>query len=121
MKIKEIAFFGYPVTDLQRAKRFYEGVLGLKPAHVFGDDKTAWIEYDVGAATLAIGNGAPEWKANAGGGCVALEVEDLAAALKTLAENQVQHRPPMETPVCSIVLLSDPDGNSLILHKRKSS
>jgi len=30
MKVLEIAFVGYPVTDLKRARQFYEGTLGLK-------------------------------------------------------------------------------------------
>ena len=30
MKITEIAFTGYSVTDMKRAKGFYEGVLGLQ-------------------------------------------------------------------------------------------
>jgi len=30
--ITEIAFTGTPVTDIKRAREFYEGVLGLKPA-----------------------------------------------------------------------------------------
>jgi catechol 2,3-dioxygenase-like lactoylglutathione lyase family enzyme len=28
--ITEIAFTGTPVTDIKRARKFYEGVLGLK-------------------------------------------------------------------------------------------
>ena len=119
MKIKEIAFTGYPVTDLKRARHFYEGVLKLKPSHVFGDETTAWVEYDIGTGTLSIGNGAPEWKPGAGGGCVGLEVEDFDAAVKSLDDNKVAHHPPMDTPVCQMVNLTDPDGNSLILHKCK--
>ncbi len=120
MKINEIAFTGYPVTDLKRARRFYEGVLGLTASHVFGDETTAWVEYDVGAGTISIGNGAPEWKPNAGGGCAGLEVADFDAALKTLLANGVPHQPPIETPVCRMVIIADPDGNSLILHQRKA-
>ena len=30
MKIKNIAFVGIPVTDIKRARDFYEGVLGLR-------------------------------------------------------------------------------------------
>ena len=30
MKIKNIAFVGIPVTDMKRAREFYEDVLGLK-------------------------------------------------------------------------------------------
>lgn len=121
MKINEIAFTGYPVTDLKRARHFYEDVLGLKPTQIFGDDTAAWIEYDIGPGTLAICNGQPDWKASPGGGCIAFEVDDFAAALKTIEENKVQHIPPMESPACRMLIISDPDGNSIALHKRKSS
>jgi hypothetical protein len=42
---------------------------------------SAWIEYDIGAGTLSIGN----------------------------------------TPVCHMAVVSDPDGNSVTIHKRKAS
>ena len=77
MKVTEIAFTGYPVTDLKRSRQFYEVVLSLKPSHVSGDDSKAWVEYDIGPGTLAITNGAPDWKPSAGGGAVALEVDDF--------------------------------------------
>ena len=32
IRYKEIAFVAYPVTDVARARKFYEGVLGLKPS-----------------------------------------------------------------------------------------
>ena len=31
IQYREIAFTAYPVTDMTRARQFYEGVLGLKP------------------------------------------------------------------------------------------
>ena len=31
LKVTELAFCCYAVTDIQRARDFYEGVLGLKP------------------------------------------------------------------------------------------
>jgi extradiol dioxygenase family protein len=49
--ITSIAFTMYPVTDLGRARRFYEQDLGLRVARVFQD---AWVEYDVGDGTFAI-------------------------------------------------------------------
>ncbi|HEX5317138.1 MAG TPA: VOC family protein, partial [Candidatus Kapabacteria bacterium] len=30
MKVRALAFVGIPVTDMKRARAFYEGVLGLK-------------------------------------------------------------------------------------------
>ena len=31
IRYKEIAFIAYPVTDMTRARKFYEGILDLKP------------------------------------------------------------------------------------------
>jgi predicted enzyme related to lactoylglutathione lyase len=122
MKVLEIAFVGYPVSDLRRARKFYEQTLGLAVARIFGDDAQAWIEYDLGANTLAIGNGNPDWKPSAGGGSVALEVENMSAAVSRLKEDG--HAPffgPIETPVCYIAVVNDPDGNSITIHQRKSA
>jgi predicted enzyme related to lactoylglutathione lyase len=38
MKINEVAFTGYPVTDMPRARAFYEAVLKLESSRVFGDN-----------------------------------------------------------------------------------
>jgi predicted enzyme related to lactoylglutathione lyase len=121
IKVNEIAFTGYPVTDLKRARHFYESVLGLKPSKVFGDEKSAWIEYDIGPSTLSIGNGAPDWKPSNNGAAVGLEVDDFPAAVAALKSSGVAFRmEPMETPVCHMVVIADPDGNSLVIHKRKA-
>ena len=37
LKVTEIAFTCYPVTDMARARKFYEGVLGLKPTMLEGE------------------------------------------------------------------------------------
>lgn len=120
MKVLEIAFTAYPVTDLKRARKFYETGLGLTATHVFGDESKAWVEYDIGSATLAIANIAPDWQPSPGGGSVALEVENLAQALDHVRSHgySVSYGP-METPVCHLAVVSDPDGNSITLHKRK--
>jgi len=51
MKITEIAFTGYPVTDMPRARAFYEGVLKLESSRVFGDDETQRVKYDLGTTS----------------------------------------------------------------------
>jgi predicted enzyme related to lactoylglutathione lyase len=120
MKIIEIAFTGYPVTDMKRARQFYENTLGLTAARVFGDDKAGWVEYDIGPGTLAIGNGAPDWKPSAGGGSAGLEVDDFDAAVKQIqARGHKFVAGPFDTPVCHMAVVSDPDGNSVTIHKRK--
>jgi predicted enzyme related to lactoylglutathione lyase len=122
MKIVEIAFTGYPVTDLRRARQFYEGTLGLKTTRFFGDETTGWVEYDIGSGTLSIGNGAPGWKPSSGGGVVALEVENFNEAVKALKESgRTFLVEPTETPVCRLAVVADPDGNSITIHKRKAA
>ena len=54
MKIKGIGFVAIPVTDIPRARKFYEDVLGLKLSDEMMSGK--WIEYAVGDDTLAIAN-----------------------------------------------------------------
>jgi predicted enzyme related to lactoylglutathione lyase len=121
MKVTEISFAGYPVTDLMRARRFYEGILGLTVSTIFGDENKAWVEYDIGPGTLAIGNMAPEWKPSANGGSVGLEVDDFDGAIKRLKERGVAFSvEPMETPVCHMAVVADPDGNSITIHRRKA-
>ena len=44
--VKEVAFIGYPVTDAERSRAFYTGVLGLREA----DTRTGLARAGVGAA-----------------------------------------------------------------------
>ena len=45
MKATNIAATDIPVTDMKRARDFYEGVLGLKPSKDFSE--CVWIEYQI--------------------------------------------------------------------------
>ncbi|HET6406779.1 MAG TPA: VOC family protein [Chthoniobacteraceae bacterium] len=120
MQITEIAFSSYAVTDFPRAREFYEGVLQLKVTSETNlGEQGHWIEYDIGPGTLGIGR-APGWKPSPDGCTVALEVanfEEAVAALK--AANATIKMGPFETPVCHMIMVSDPDHNTIILHKRK--
>ncbi len=79
---KEIAFIAYPVTDIPRARKFYEGVLGMKPNAALPSETPHWIEYDIGPGTLGIGS-SPQWLPSQDGASAALEVEDFDAAVQT--------------------------------------
>ncbi|MBK1835260.1 VOC family protein [Roseibacillus ishigakijimensis] len=119
MKIKEIAFSVYPVSDVARAKEFYEGVLGLVPTMDHEMDGAHWVEYDIGAGTLAIGK-APGMEPSATGCSVALEVEDFEQAVAEVRAAGVDiDFGPLETPVCHMAFVRDPDGNSVGIHRRK--
>ena len=119
-KVTEIAFSCYPVTDMARARNFYEGVLGLKPTMIVGEPGgMQWTEYDIGPGTLALGCGAPDWKPTETGCSVGLEMEDFDAAIAHLKANGVKFK--MEafpTPVCTMAFIYDTEGNLICVHKR---
>ena len=118
MKIRNIAFVGIPVTDLSRARKFYEQVLGLAVSEQMMDGK--WIEYAVGDNTLAIANVGGEWKPSDQGTGAALEVEDFDEAINQLRNEGVRFAAePFETPCCHMAVVQDPDGNKLMIHKLK--
>jgi len=118
MKIKGIGFVGVPVTDLKRARAFYEDVLGLKISDEMMGGK--WIEYGVGNDTLAIANVGDAWTPSDQGTGAALEVEDFDEAISRLKDRQVRFAAePFETPCCHMAVIQDPDGNKLMIHKLK--
>ena len=118
MKIKGIGFVGVPVTDLKRARAFYEDVLGLKISDEMMGGK--WIEYGVGDDTLAIANVSDTWTPSDQGTGAALEVEDFDEAISRLKDRQVRFAAePFETPCCHMAIIQDPDGNKLMIHKLK--
>ena len=118
MKISKIAFVGIPVTDMKRARAFYEGVLGLEVSEEMGEGK--WIEYEAGDDTLAIANVGEQWTPSDQGTGAALEVEDFDAAIRKLKVAVIQFAlEPMETPCCHMAVVQDPDGNKIIIHKLK--
>ncbi len=118
MKIKEIGFVGIPVTDLKRARSFYEEVLGLKVSEEMMGGK--WIEYAVGDDTLAIANVGDHWTPSDQGTGAAFEVEDFDEAIERLKDRSVGFvAEPFETPCCHMAVVQDPDGNKLMIHKLK--
>lgn len=123
IQVSAIAFTGYPVTDIPRARAFYEQTLGLRSSTVFEHEGRYWIEYDIGPGTLAIANMAPDrWKPSADGPCATLELADLTAAVAALRAAGVRFvLEPMDTGVCHFAIVADPDGNSLGLHQRHQS
>jgi catechol 2,3-dioxygenase-like lactoylglutathione lyase family enzyme len=119
MKVIELAFSCYPVTDVARSRAFYEGLLGLKPTMDHATDSAHWIEYDISGGTLAIGS-APGWNASDQACSVGLEVDDFDIAVAELRAANVPFKVgPMETPVCHMAFVGDPDGNSVGIDKRK--
>jgi predicted enzyme related to lactoylglutathione lyase len=118
MKVNKIGFVGIPVTDIARARQFYEGVLGLKSSgQMMGGQ---WIEYGVGGDTLAIGNVGEQWRPSDEGTCAALEMEQFEEAIAELKKAKIKFdAEPFETPCCHMAVVQDPDCNKIIIHKLK--
>jgi predicted enzyme related to lactoylglutathione lyase len=117
MKINAIAFVGIPVIDMQRAREFYEGVLGLEPDPEMTGEM--WTEYSIGEGTLAIACIGEQWRPSNQGTSAALEVESLEDAIARLEECKIAFEK-VDSPVCRMAVLQDPDGNKLVIHKLKT-
>lgn len=114
--IKEVAFFVYPVSDVHRARRFYEDTLGLKVASNWEDK---WVEYEINSVAFAITSWLPDNKPGVPGGNIAFEVDDLEATIAALKANGVKFVQELfATPVCRMAIVADPDGNRVVIHKR---
>ncbi|HRE83401.1 MAG TPA: VOC family protein [Opitutaceae bacterium] len=122
MKITEIAFTGYPVTDMQRSRDFYEKTLGLSVSRKWGqDDDPQWVEYDIGSGCLALITGAGDkWPPANAGPAVALEVDDFDGFMTKLRTAGTKFLwEPQDSPMCRMAIILDPDENRLALHHRK--
>ncbi|MDP9254834.1 MAG: VOC family protein [Verrucomicrobiota bacterium] len=118
MKATAIGFVAIPVTDMERAREFYEGVLGLKESGRFMDSQ--WIEYGVGKDTLAIASISDSWTPSDQGTGAALEMEDFDEAIAELKKANVAFAAEaFESPVCHMAIVQDPDGNKIMIHKLK--
>lgn len=116
--IKHIAFTMYPVVDMTRARRFYEEDLGLRVTKNFKD---AWVEYHLGNGCFAITTMADGVKPSLrAGGSIAFEVDDLDKELARLKARKVVVKVAnIESPVCRMAVLADPEGNAVTIHQKK--
>jgi catechol 2,3-dioxygenase-like lactoylglutathione lyase family enzyme len=112
-----------PVVDLERARAFYEGKLGLLPEGAKPDGK---FVYACGDARLALFPRAAGTKADHT--AVSFLVQDVAASVKELERNGVVFSdydlPGLKTVEHVCVLgsekaawFNDPEGNILCLHE----
>ena len=86
MITNEVAFIAIAVSDKERARKFYQETLELKPSSTQMDG--AWVEYDLGPITIGVGCH-PAWKPSRDGTTVAFEVDDMDDAIAKLKERGV--------------------------------
>ena len=112
-----------PVKDMDRARAFYEGSLGLQPGGFKPDGK---FVYRVGGSTLALFPKPEGTKADHT--AISFRVDDIAASIESLQRKGVSFEdydfPGLKTVnhVCVLgaekaAWFKDPEGNYLCLHE----
>ena len=109
---------GYMVKDGARAIGFYRDVLGLEPTTVYPDNMGAEYEFADGTAfgLWSAGDMIPFQPSNG----VLFAVDDLDAAVAAVKAHDVPVLMEHETPMCFMAMIHDTEGNSVVLHKRKT-
>jgi predicted enzyme related to lactoylglutathione lyase len=116
--VERTDFVNVATTDLERAMRFYGGVLGL-PRNPRSSDN--WPEFETGNLTLCLAasdkTGVPFSPSN---NAIALRVPDVDEAKMRLkaAGVEFEFTDTYDSGVCRMAFFRDPDGNALILHRR---
>jgi predicted enzyme related to lactoylglutathione lyase len=118
-KITGLDLSGYMVKDAARAIGFYRDVLGLEPTTVYPENHGA--EYELADGTTfglwAGGGGVIPFQPSNG---ILFAVDDLDAAVAAVKARGIPVLMEHETPVCFMAMIQDTEGNSVVLHKRKS-
>jgi predicted enzyme related to lactoylglutathione lyase len=117
--VERADFVAVPVQDLERAAEFYGKTLGLPQNPNTGP---RWIEFELGNVSLALVSPevmGPEFEARGHQMPIALRVADVDEARQKLEGEGVEFlHGTIDSGVCHIANFSDPDGNTLQLHRR---
>jgi catechol 2,3-dioxygenase-like lactoylglutathione lyase family enzyme len=115
--VERTDFVSVPVTDMERARRFYGETLGLQkvsdrgfPEFQLGENISLYL---LDMTKVGSGFSAPH------SAHIALRVPDVSAAQAELEGRGVEFDGEIhDTGVCQMAFFKDPDGNQLMLHRR---
>jgi catechol 2,3-dioxygenase-like lactoylglutathione lyase family enzyme len=113
VRVEQVDFITVPTRDVGRAKAFYTDVLGL-PA-----SEKSEAEVETPNVTLSFWNPEEEGEeffTNSAG--FALRVEDVESAVDEVRAAGGEIMGTVDTGVCHMGFVKDPDGNTVILHRR---
>ncbi len=117
MIVERTDFISVPVTDMERATRFYRDTLGLEqvseggfPEFQLGENVSLYLLQMESIGSKFSGPHTAH---------VALRVPDVAESRRDLEANGVEFAgETLDTGVCHMAFFKDPDGNQLMLHRR---
>ncbi|MEO6835697.1 MAG: VOC family protein [Candidatus Tumulicola sp.] len=118
-RVTGIDMTGYMAKDTARALAFYRNVLGLEPTTVYPEGAGAEYEFPDGTA-FGLFNGGDQVPFRPGTG-VMFAVDDFDAAVSAAKAQGAVITTQFESPVCFMAVTQDPEGNSLMIHKRKKT
>jgi predicted enzyme related to lactoylglutathione lyase len=116
--ITGVDFVAMPTHDVRASAEFYGETLGLHRSVYMPERHFA--EFETGNLTLSVIDAEKMGlEHHTMRHEVALHVEDVEAARKTLEARGVSFRgETLDTGVCHMALFADPEGNALMLHHR---
>jgi catechol 2,3-dioxygenase-like lactoylglutathione lyase family enzyme len=113
MRVEQVDFVTVPTRDVGKAKAFYTDVLGLTAS------EKSDAEVETPNVTLSFWNPESQGEqffANQAG--FALRVEDVESAVEEVRAAGGEVMGTVDTGVCHMGFVKDPDGNTVILHRR---
>src|SRR5258707_10798228 len=118
VRVRAVDFVMYCTRDMRKTRAFYQKLFGLNRGGEWGN---FWSEFETAPVTLCL-NGpsrkpARNWH---GPPAIGLAVADIHAAISECRRQKVKVlMEPVETSVCWMSFIADPDGNRICLHQRK--
>jgi len=118
--IRAVDFVMYCTKNTRRTRAFYQKLFGLKRGAEWND---FWSEFKTAPVTLCLNGRSsrpdPKWNWQ-GPPAIAFAVKDIHAAIEACRRRKVKILlDPVETSVCWMSFIEDPDGNRICLHQRK--
>jgi catechol 2,3-dioxygenase-like lactoylglutathione lyase family enzyme len=115
--VERTDFLSVPVTDMERATRFYRDTLGLEqvsergfPEFQLGENVSVYL---IDMEQIGQQFNGPHTAH------IALRVADVEEARRELEARGVEfHGETRDSSVCHMAFFTDPDGNALMLHRR---
>jgi catechol 2,3-dioxygenase-like lactoylglutathione lyase family enzyme len=117
-EVRRTDYIGVNVRNRDSASAFYGGTLGLRRNPRAGE---AWPEFEAANVGLVLSTpeqrGEREFRPAYG---IALRVDDVQQSMDRLRDRGVDFEleEPYDSGVCHMAFFQDPDGTSLLLHRR---
>lgn len=115
-----LTYASHQVKDLDTAREFYEGLLGLESQGAYADRHE---EYDINGETFAVWKAVEDtpdyFRKHKTTASIAFEVDDIEALCKKLKKADVNflQEPVNNAEHCITAYITDPDGNIITLHQ----